>query len=152
MVEPRNYEFAAHITTQIDEANVPTIWAEIEAIIAKHGGIIIASGQPAPKRLSYEVKHQRQSFFGWVQFSTDQEELLHELDEWARLHPEVLRHVTLKLEVESDKRAIKQAAHLERKAAKQAREGAAVKKTTTEKKASDTGKLEKELEDVLGNI
>jgi hypothetical protein len=79
--------------------------------------------------------------------------LLQELDEWARLHPEVLRHITLKLEPESDKRAIKQAEHLERKAAKAAKEGAAAKKTTTtEKKAEDTGKLEQQIEDVIGNL
>ena len=76
----------------------------------------------------------------------------HVADEHARLHPEILRHVTLKLEHESDKRAAKQAEHLERKAAKQAREGAAQKKTVTEKKSEDTGKLEKQLEDIIGNL
>lgn len=152
MVEPRNYEFACHITAQMDEAAVPAVWQQVQELIGKHGGTIAAEQQPQRTRLSYEIKHQRQSFFGWVQFSTDKEELLHELDEWARLHTEVLRHITLKLEPESDKRAAKQAEHLERKAAKQAREGAAVKKTSTEKKAEDTGKMEKDIEDILGNL
>lgn len=152
MVEPRNYEFACHITTQLDETQVPVIWNQVEQTIAKHGGVIVASQQPQPQRLSYSIKHQTRSFFAWVQFTTDQDTLLSELDEWARLHPEVIRHITLKLEPESDKRAAKQAAHLERKAAKQARESAATKKTTPETKASDTGKLEKQIEDVLGNL
>ncbi len=152
MDEQRNYEFAYHITTQLDEARVPQIQQEVEALIAKHGGIIIAAQPPQPKRLSYPIAHQRQSFFGWVQFTASAGELLAELDEWARLHPEVLRHVTLKLEPESDKRAAKQQAHLERKAAKQAREGAAVKKTAPEKPAEDKGKLEKQLEEIIGNL
>ena len=152
MEEPRNYEFAYHITTQLDEARVPQIQQEIEAIVAKHGGVITASQSPQPKRLSYPIKHQGQSFFGWVQFTAEDEKVLAELDEHARLHPEVLRHVTLRLEHESDKRAAKQAEHLERKAAKQAREGAAQKKTVTEKKSEDTGKLEKQLEDIIGNL
>jgi ribosomal protein S6 len=153
MDEPRNYEFAYHITAQMDEAKAPAIQQDVEGIIAKNGGVITLSQPPSPKRLSYPIKHQRQSFFGWCQFSTTEpEKLLAELDEFARLHPEVLRHVTLKLEHESDKRAAKQAAHLERKAAKQAREGAAVKKTVTEKKSEDQGKLEKQLEDVIGNL
>jgi ribosomal protein S6 len=152
MVEPRNYEFACHITTQIDEAKVPAVWGEVEALIAKHGGTILFAQQPERKRLSYEIKHQNQTFFAWVQFSTDKEELLAELKEWAALHPEVLRHIVLKLEAESDKRAAKQAEHLERKAAKQAKEGAAVKKTTAEKPAADKGKMEKDLEDILGNL
>ncbi len=152
MDEPRNYEFAYHLTTQLDEARVPQIQQEVEALIAKHGGVIIASQPPQPKRLSYPIAHQHQSFFGWVQFTASADELLPELDEWARLHPEVLRHVTLKLEPESDKRAAKQAAHLERKAAKQAREDAAVKKTAPEKKAEDTGKMEKDIEKLIGNL
>jgi ribosomal protein S6 len=152
MVDSRNYEFAAHITTQMDEAKVPAVWSEVEQLISKHGGVITFSQQPQPKRLSYPIKHQSQSFFGWVQFTVESADLLPELDEWARLHTEVLRHIVLKLEPESDKRALKQAAHLERKAAKAAKEGAAVKKTTTEEKAKDSGKLEQQIEDVLGNI
>jgi small subunit ribosomal protein S6 len=153
MVESRNYEFAYHITTVLDEATIPSIHADVEALIQKHGGIITSAQQPDRKRLSYPIKHQTQSFFAWVQFSTDSDALLAELDEWARLHTEILRHVTLKLEPESDKRAIKQAAHLERKAAKAAKEGVtAVKKTAPETPAEDKGKMEKELEDVLGNL
>lgn len=152
MVESRNYEFAYHLTTQMDEARVPVIQQEVEALIAKHGGVITFAQQPERKRLSYPIQHQRQSFFAWVQFATENAELLADLDEWARHHAEVLRHVTLRLEAESDKRAQKQAEHLERKAAKAAREGAAQKKTLAETKAEDTGKLEQQIEDVIGNL
>ncbi len=156
MDESRNYEFAYHITTELDEAKVPLVQQEVEALIQKHGGVITFSQQPERKKLSYLIKHQRQSFFAWVQFTAETGELLPELDEWARLHTEVLRHVVLKLESESDKRAIKQAEHLERKAAKAAKEGAADsatrRKDTTETKAEDTGKLEQQIEDVIGNL
>ncbi len=152
MEESRNYEFAYHVTTQVDEGKVPAIQQEVEGIIAKHGGVITASQAPQPKKLSYPIAHQTQSFFGWVQFSSSEPAVLTELDEFARLHPEILRHVTLKLEYESDKRAAKQAAHLERKAAKAAREGATVKKTVSEKPAEDKGKMEQQLEDVIGNL
>jgi len=152
MVEPRNYEFACHITTQTEEANVAALWSEVEQMISKHGGVITFAQQPQPKRLSYPIKHQSQSYFAWTQFTTDDDELLGALQEWARTRPEVLRHIILKVEAESDRRAAKQQAHLERKAAQQAREGAAVKKTTVEKPAEDKGKLEKQLEDVLGTL
>ena len=152
MVESRNYEFACHFTTQLEEAAVPALWSEVEQMIAKHGGVVTFAQQPQPKRLSYPIRHQSQSFFAWTQFTTDKDELLAELTEWARTRPEVLRYVTIKLEAESDRRAAKQQAHLERKAAQLAREGAATKKTVTEKPAEDKGKLEKQLEDVLGTI
>jgi len=152
MEESRNYEFAYHVTALLDEAKIPSIHQEVEQLIQKNGGVITSSQQPERRKLSYAIKHQTQSFFAWVVFSTDSDTLLPELDEWARLHTEILRHVTLKLEHESDKRAIKQAEHLERKAAKIAREGAAVKKVTAEKPAENTGKLEKQIEDVIGNL
>lgn len=152
MVEPRNYEFACHFTTQLEEAKVAALWSEVEQMISKHGGVITFAQQPQPKRLSYPIQHQSQSYFAWTQFTTENEELLADLTEWARTRPEVLRHVTLKLEAESDRRAAKQQAHLERKAAQAAREGATTKKTVAEKPAEDKGKLEKQLEDVLGTL
>jgi ribosomal protein S6 len=152
MVESRNYEFAYHLTAIVDEAKVPSIHQEVEALIQKHGGVITSSQQPERRKLSYAIKHQTQSFFAWVQFVTDSDTLLPELDEWARLHTEILRHVILKLEPESDKRALKQAEHLERKAAKVAREGSATKKSVSETPAQDSGKLEQQIEDVIGNL
>lgn len=156
MEESRNYEFAYHITTVLDEAKVPAIQQEVEQLIQKHGGSITSSQQPERKNLSYPIKHQRQSFFAWVRFTADDAELLPELDELARLHPEILRHITLKLESESDKRALKQAEHLERKAAKAAKEGAAIsanrRKDASEKKSEDSGKLEQQIDDVIGNL
>jgi ribosomal protein S6 len=152
MEDSRMYEFGYHITTKLDEARVPQIHAEVEGLITKAGGTIMESHIPERRRLSYPINHQSEVFFGWVTFGLENGEFLAELDEWARLNAELVRHVTLRLEPESDKRATKQAAHLERKAAKTAKEGAAVKKTTVEKKSDDTGKLETQLEDVLGNL
>ena len=152
MGEPRTYEFACHFTTQLDEATVPALWQEVIGLIQRHGGTVSLAQEPQKQRLSYQIAHQSQSFFGWVQFTSDQEALLAELTEWARLHPQVLRHIVLKLEPESDKRAAKQAQHLERKAAKQAKEGSQQKKTTAETPSEDKGKMEKQLEDILGNL
>lgn len=156
MGEPRTYEFACHFTTQLDEATVPALWQEVIGLIQRHGGTVSLAQEPQKQRLSYPILHQRQSFFGWAQFTLSEAEgspsLLAELAEWARLHPQVLRHIVLKLEPESDKRAAKQAQHLERKAAKQAKEGAQQKKTAVETPSEDKGKLEKQLEDILGNL
>jgi len=118
MEEPRTYEFACHITTKLDESKVPALWGEVQAIIQKHGAEVLSAQAPAPKRLSYEIRKEKQSLFAWIQFSTDNSDLLSELDEWARLHPEILRHIVLKLEHESDARAKKQAEHLERRASR----------------------------------
>ena len=156
MEEPRTYEFACHITTKLDESKVPALWGEVQAIIQKHGAEVLSAQAPAPKRLSYEIRKEKQSLFAWIQFSTDNSDLLSELDEWARLHPEILRHIVLKLEHESDARAKKQAEHLERRASRQAQEVSKQsvdrQKIAVEKKSEDSGKLEEQLEDILGNI
>ena len=88
MEEPRTYEFACHITTKLDESKVPALWDEVQAIIQKHSAEVLSAQAPAPKRLSYEIRKEKQSLFAWIQFSTDNSDLLSELDEWARLHPE----------------------------------------------------------------
>lgn len=152
MEDSRMYEFGYHITTKLDEARVPQIHAEVEGLISKAGGTVMESHIPERRHLSYPIKHENEAFFGWITFGLENGEFLAELDEWARLNADIVRHITLRIEAESDKRATKQAAHLERKAAKAAKEGAAVKKTTSETKADDTGKQDTQLEDVLGNL
>lgn len=152
--ELRNYELGYHITTNVEEGRAEKVKDELEKLVTDSGGAITISQTPELKRLSYSIKHQRQAFFGWMQFSLpDSEEgdtgaMLSALDEQLRLSNELLRYVVLRLEHEEDKRTAPLAASRERKAAAEA----AKPRVVEEKKAEDTGKMESELEDVLENI
>jgi len=154
--ELRNYELGYHITMNVDEGRAPQVQSELEKLITDAGGTITFSQAPERRRLSYSIKHQRQAFFGWMQFSLavpdpDEDEAIHSLeamDEYLRLHQDILRYVILRLEHEEDKRTAPLAASRERKAAQET----ALPKKTEEKKAEDTGKMEKELEEVIGNL
>jgi ribosomal protein S6 len=154
--EIRNYELGYHVTTNVAEGRQETIKSELEKLVTDAGGSITFSQTPELKKLSYQIDHQRQAFFGWMQFSlphADEEaeetvDVLAALDEQLRLNNELLRYVVLRLEPEEDKRTAPLAASRERKAAAEA----AQPRKVDEKKAEDSGKLESELEDVLENL
>jgi ribosomal protein S6 len=143
-----DYELGYHVTTNVDEGRELQVKDELEQIITKAGGTIIFSQQPERRRLSYAIKHQNQAFFGWIQFSLSDRQMLATLDEHLRLHADILRYVLLRLEPEEDKRTAPLAASRERKAAAEA----AKPKTVEEKPAADVGKMEEELEKALGDL
>lgn len=156
MEEARNYELGYHVTTNVTEGRQEEVKNELEKLVTDAGGAITFSQSPELKKLSYLINHQRQAFFGWMQFSLprpdeDAEETkdaLAAMDEQLRLNNELLRYVVLRLEPEEDKRTAPLAASRERKAAAEA----AQPKKVDEKKAEDVGKMESELEDVLENL
>lgn len=144
-----DYELGYHITTNVSEGRDVGVKDELEKLVSGAGGAVTFSQAPERKRLSYPIKHQNQAFFGWMQFSLADREQLPGIEEHLRLNGDILRYVILKLEPEKDKRTAPLAQAKERKAAKEA---AAKPRATTEKKAEDTGKMEKELEGVLENL
>ena len=154
--ELRNYELGYHVTANVAEGRQTQIKEELEKLVTEAGGTITFSQPPEIRKLSYPIKHQRQAFFGWVQFSLprpdeDAEEttdVLAHLDEQLRLNNELLRYVVLRIEHEEDKRTAPLAASRERKAAAEA----AQPRTVDETKAEDAGKLESELDEALENI
>lgn len=154
--EFRNYELGYHVTTNVAEGRAEELKGELEKLVTDLGGSVTFSQSPELKKLSYQIKHQRQAFFGWIQFSLqerDEEaeetpEPLAALDEQLRLNNDLLRYVVLRLEPEEDKRTAPLAASRERKAAAEA----AQPRKVEEQKAENTGKLESDLEDVLEKL
>ena len=156
MEDIRNYELGYHVTTNVEEGRQVQVKDELEKLVTDAGGTITFSQVPELRKLSYPINHQRQSFFGWIQFSLPVNEnepdaigaTLAHLDEQLRLNNELLRYVVLKLEHEDDKRTAPLAASRERKAAAEA----AQPKKVDEKKAEDVGKMETELDEALENL
>jgi ribosomal protein S6 len=78
---------------------------ELEKLITSHTGTIALAKEPEKARLSYPIKHERTSFFGWFQFRVEDREQLAAIDEQMRLHHEVIRHIILKVEPTVNKKA-----------------------------------------------
>ncbi|HXV26417.1 MAG TPA: 30S ribosomal protein S6 [Candidatus Paceibacterota bacterium] len=142
------YELGYHVTTNVDEGRELAVKEELEKWVAEAGGNLMISQAPERRRLSYPINHQRQAFFGWMQFSLEDRSGLAGLDEHLRHQPDILRYVILRLEPETDKRTEALAQVRERKA----KEAAAKPRPTEEKRAEDAGKLEQQVEEAIENL
>ncbi len=141
------YELAYHLDPNMDEAAVQRVRGELEQLITSHTGTIVTTKEPEKSRLSYPIRHERTSFFGWFQFRIEDREQLAAIDEQLRLHGEVMRHITLKVEPTMSKKAkarsiTGQQRDIERKARK---------KTAIEEPAASP-EIEKQLEDVISGL
>ncbi|MBX4190103.1 30S ribosomal protein S6 [Candidatus Parcubacteria bacterium] len=142
----KNYELAVHININMDEARLAQIRSELEEIITKGGGAISYSKEPERTRLSYELAHQTHSFFGYIQFNTENGELLPQLEEYIKLNNDILRSLILKLpsDAKKNQEMMKQMKAKERieKRAKSAAQPAPV----------ENKELDKELEDIIEKL
>lgn len=143
-----NYELAFHLNPNLEEVKVAEIKQNLENIITLNGGVISYSKNPERIRLSYEIDHQRQSFFGYIQFSLTESNALDSLNEQLKLGQDVLRHLVVKLPSDLQKKQsmlkqIKMRERTEKKAAT---------KVKTPATPSESRELDKKLEDILENI
>ena len=96
-MQQTNYELAFHLNPNLEEAKVKEIRQSIENIITSNKGVISYSKEPEKIRLSYEIKHVGNSYFGYIQFNLSEPQVLDELNEKLKLNPEVLRCLIIKL-------------------------------------------------------
>lgn len=146
-----NYEFAYHVSSNLEDADVQKARQELEKIITSHGGVISFAKDPEKVRLAYPINHQTQSFFGYFNFSVESpEESISKIRDEIKLNPNIFRFLLLKLEPE--KKMAKE--DLVRKiAAAEKRRMRAVKQAEKPSQKSDEPKVsEKELEDKLEAI
>jgi len=144
--QKRNYELAFHINQNTEQANAIQIKEEIESFITSNGGVIGFSKLPEKTHLSYLINHEHGSYFSYIQFSSENSDMLPAIDEQLRLNNNVIRHIVIRLEDDSQKRkaAVKIAKHKERKGIKQKEKQI---ETVTESK-----QLEKQLEEIISEL
>jgi ribosomal protein S6 len=102
--EVRSYEFAFHILPTVAEGEVPETLSNIKAHITNAGGDIFDEETPERIDLVYPVvKHLEgknrtfaSSYFGWIRFRMDGEEMTH-LEEELRADGSILRFLMVKL-------------------------------------------------------
>lgn len=142
----QNYELAFHLSPNLEEAKTVAIKQNIEEAITQNGGVISFSGMPTKTRLSYPIKHQNSSFFGYIQFNSANTGDLEQLNSQLKLEPEIIRYLVIKMPSESEK---KQAALKQMKLKERAGKRASVKATIP---APVNKELDKQLEDIIGNL
>ncbi|MEK7645725.1 MAG: 30S ribosomal protein S6 [Patescibacteria group bacterium] len=155
----RNYELAFHINQNLEESRIMTIANELKDELTKGGATITFTKEPERQRLSYEIKHNAGSFFGYIQFNMpageDDIQHLTGVEEYIKLNNDILRSLILRLPSDAQKsqaleRQMKARERLEKRAQ------ATTKATPTDKPSSpssaDREKLEKAVEDIIEKL
>jgi len=152
----RNYELAFHINQNLEESRIMAIANELKDELTKGGATVTFTKEPERQRLSYEIKHNAGSFFGYIQFNmpTGEDDIrgLTGVEEYIKLNNDILRSLILRLPSDAQKsqaleRQLKAKERLEKRAQ------ATTKATPTDKPSSVDGeKLEKAVEDIIEKL
>jgi len=140
-MEQQLYELAYHIEPEVEETQVAPLKVEIEKLVTDQSGNIVYSKDPEKTRLSYPIKHERMSYFGYLHFSLpDITEAIAHIDEQLRLNNHIMRHLIIKLDMRK-KSAPKLSSTTDRRPKKE-----------IGLKKEDNKDLEKQLEDVISGL
>lgn len=148
-MQQTNYELAFHLNPNLEETKVQELKQNIEGIITSNKGVISYSKEPEKTRLSYEIRHNRNSYFSYIQFNLSESTALDELNEQLKLNPEVLRYLIIKLPSDLQKKQsmLKQIKMRER----QEKRAQAKAITPTEPK-KESKELDKKLEEIIEGL
>lgn len=99
-----NYELAFHINPNLEEGKILAIKQDLEKLVIGHNGVISYSKDPERTRLSYQIDHTPNTFFGYIHFKVpNPEELLTILQEHIKLESNIIRSLILKLPSDKEK-------------------------------------------------
>jgi len=144
--EPRveHYELAFHLRPDLEETESKDKARKLEEILTALGGQIALSREPKKQHLSYPINHQKYGYFGTISFRAPTDEVI-KLDSQLKLDTDVLRFMLVKtLENPRTMRGVSGKEH-----------GPRTRKAVAETKPAEVVKpevMEKQLEDVIGNI
>jgi ribosomal protein S6 len=150
----RNYELAFHINQNLEESRIMAIAEELKEKLIKGGATISFAKEPERQRLSYEIKHNAGSFFGYIQFNiTDDGEDspaqtgLAGVEEYIKLNNDILRSLIIRLPSDAQKsQALERQMRAKERLEKRAQ---AVTKGTP---VVPNEKLDKELENIIDKL
>jgi len=147
----RNYELAFHINQNLEESRIMSIANELKDALIKGLATITFTKEPERQRLSYDIKHNAGSFFGYIQFNTENPEGLAGIEEYIKLNNDILRSLIVRLPSDAQKsqtleRQLKAKERLEKRAQ------AATKAAPSTRPSADGKKLDKEVEDIIEKL
>lgn len=84
------YEITYLLSPEVSEEKLSLETAELEKIIKESGGEVIESVAPKKRWLSYEVKKQKQAYFGVIYFKIAGEDT-YKIKDILSLHKKIMR-------------------------------------------------------------
>ena len=103
-IEKQIYELAYHLNSSLEEADVQKTRQDLEKIVTSHGGIVLFSKDPERFRLSYPIKHQMNTYFGYFNFNLESiEDVPNQIRDELKMNHNILRSLILKVEPKNEK-------------------------------------------------
>jgi len=148
----RNYEFAYHLNSDIEETDVRKNAQELENIMAQNGADVLISREPKRKHLSYPIKHKNYSYFGQIDFSVLPEKI-EKINAQMKLQSNVMRYLVTEKPDEKNLRILgTERPHSRMKTHEATAPGRDEAGTGKPKEEIKPEQLEKEIEEVLEKI
>lgn len=149
-----NYELAFHVTPNLEEADVQKTKQELEKIVTSHGGIVSFSKDPERTRLAYPIRHQTNTYFGYLNFNLESPEIVSQIRDELRLNQNILRFLILKQqEFKSEKEGLaNKLAMAEKRRARAIKQAEKLASPGAETPKIEEAELEKKLEEIIEKL
>ncbi len=133
--QKENYELGFHLVPELSEEEVQKAVDELSNLITSNEGMITFSKEPQKFRLAYPIKKKLGSYFGFIQFVAPRT-IVDVIQEGLKLNNQVLRYVVVKPDTRQEKVKPQRQKRL----------------TKEEKPAEKPGEVDKQLEEIIGNL
>lgn len=139
-MENQLYELAYHIEPEVPSEQLMPLKEELEKLVTANSGSIVYAKEPERTKLSYPIRHERMSYFGYMHFNVADKDGIARIDEQLRLNNHVMRHLLIKID---DRRALQSKMPIGQPERR-------VRKETGVHK--DSKEIEKQLDDVISGL
>ncbi|MCQ2509652.1 MAG: 30S ribosomal protein S6 [Lachnospiraceae bacterium] len=93
------YELAFVVSAKLEDEERTAVVEKAKAYIARFGGNVTEVEEWGKKRLAYEIQHQREGFYYFIQFEADAT-CPAELERRVRIMDNVLRYLVVRKDAE----------------------------------------------------
>lgn len=93
-IEPKTYEFAYHLTPDLEGADIKAQAQELFDLITRNKGSVLSSRGPERIRFSYPIRRKQYGYFGTFDF-TAPNEAIEKINARAKLQNNILRFLLI---------------------------------------------------------
>ncbi len=95
------YESIFILRSSLGDEEAETVIEKMKSVLTKHGATIVKVENWGKKKLAYEIKHDRRGTYILLQFESEQENVVSELERLYRLEDSVIKFLTVRVEEEA---------------------------------------------------
>lgn len=94
------YEIAVVLSANLEDEERASIIEKIKGLVERFEGTVTGVDEWGKKRLAYEIQKQREAFYYFVNFETENTDCPNEMEAQLRIMDHVLRYLVVKKDEE----------------------------------------------------